>query len=174
MAGNTLKLSLALLVAADAPAHLQRRNLLHNIHLLHLTVALLAFYASTAVGFFLHMNLVRKADEIRNVMHLDPFDGIIVIIVLGDLLNIGLVGSNQTVAAHACVQRRNTRRGRASRRRMAILARNVILASVKFMAERNWLFWLIAHVIDCITWSVHPPRIRRARGTHDHDGEHQG
>ena len=109
MTGNALKLRLALFVASDTPAHLQRCNLLHNVHLLDFTVTLLALNASTAVRLILHMNLVRKVDVIWQVVHLDPLDWIVVIIMLSHLLNIGLISSHQTVTAHTRVQRRDTR-----------------------------------------------------------------
>lgn len=109
MTGNALKLRLALFVASDTPAHLQRCNLLHNVHLLDFTVTLLALNASTAVSLILHVNLVRKVDVIRKVMHFDPLNWIIVIIMLSNFLNIGLISSHQTVTAHARVQRRNAR-----------------------------------------------------------------
>ena len=108
MTGNALKLRLALFVASDTPAHLQRCNLLHNVHLLDFTMTLLALNASTAVSLILHVNLVRKVDVIRKVMHFDPLNWIIVIIMLSNFLNIGIISSHQTVT-HARVQRRNAR-----------------------------------------------------------------
>lgn len=109
MTGNALKLRLAFFVASDTPAHLQRCNLLHNVHLLNFTVTLLALNTSTAVSLILHMNLVRKMDVIRQVVHFDPLDRIVIIIVLGYFLNIGLISGHQTVTAHTRVQRRNAR-----------------------------------------------------------------
>src|SRR6266567_5151727 len=61
------------LVALEAPAHAERRHLAHDLHLLHLAVALPAGHAGA------HVALVREEDVVGYAVNADPLDGLVLV-----------------------------------------------------------------------------------------------
>src|SRR6266568_1667206 len=61
------------LVALEAPAHAERRDLAHDLHLLHLAVALPAGHAGV------HVALVREEDVVGHAVNADPLDGLVTV-----------------------------------------------------------------------------------------------
>src|SRR5215831_13606865 len=71
-----------LAVAAHAPAHLERAELVDAVHLLHGAVALLAGEAGA------HVTLVVELHVVRQVVDLDPRDLLATIEVVGELRDL--------------------------------------------------------------------------------------
>src|SRR3989442_1176795 len=82
----------ALHVAVDAPAHLERRDLVHLRHGAHVAVA-----RATALGAQdLDMALVREAHEARERVHARPHGRLLVDPCLSHLFNLRLIGLRGT------------------------------------------------------------------------------
>lgn len=155
MTGQAVGWRAFLLMAANAPAHLQRSSLRDDIHGFHSTMTLLAL--NTGV----HVPLVGKTHKIRKVMNLDPFDGFVLFVFFRKPLNVRLICSDVFMAPHTGIHRRNTTGRGATRSSMAKFARDLAIASMQLMAKRNRLCWRVTNIVDRITGCPHPPGTSR-------------
>jgi hypothetical protein len=142
-------------MTANTPAHLQGRSLLDDFHLLHGPVTLLAIEACTG-----HVHLVAESNVIWEVMNLDPFHGLVLLIHLGNFFDVRLIGRNDLMASHTGVQRGNTRNCRTPRSGVTVLTRDLFVPSVELVAKGDRLLWLVTDIVDGITRGPHPPGIR--------------
>src|SRR5436309_13084261 len=106
----------ALHVAVDAPAHLERGDLVHLRHAAHVAVA-----DDAALGAKdLDVALVREAHEAGQRVHASPHGRLLVDPRLPDLFNLRLIGVRGTaddlLTAHAGLPRGNPRLTRARHR----------------------------------------------------------
>jgi len=97
MACKTIGRCILLAMATDAPAHLQRSNLLNDFHSLNFSVTVLARKAG------LDVTLVSKSNEVRKVVNLDPFHRFVVFEFLGNVLDVRFVSCDRLVTTHACI-----------------------------------------------------------------------
>src|SRR2546430_6910826 len=129
----------ALHVAVDAPAHLERGDLVHLRHGAHVAVA-----GGAALGAQdLDMALVREAHEARECVHARPHGWPLVDPRLSDLFNLRLVGLRGTadylMTAQARLHRGGPRPARAGRGAAAIQTGDLILTGVDVVAEKDGL-----------------------------------
>src|SRR5215470_13137603 len=118
-----------LAVAAHAPAHLERRILVDDLHLLDRTVALLTGEARLHVTFVVELHVVGQAID------LDPGDLLAALEVTRELLDLGPVRHRDLVAAHARAHRRQVGHRRLLRAVMTIETVHLELAGVERMTE---------------------------------------
>ncbi len=50
---------------------------------------------------------------------------------------------------------------------MAVLTRDLLIASVHFVAEWNWLRWRVADIVDSVTRGIKPPGLRLISAEHE-------
>src|SRR5262249_37492431 len=98
--GRVLRVVHVLPVAGDAPAHLERRILVHDLHGLDRPVTVLALDPGPDVP------LVVELDVRRELVDLDPRHLLAALEVAGELDDLRPVGARQLVAAHAGADRR--------------------------------------------------------------------
>src|SRR5439155_10011568 len=139
-------------VAFDAPAHGQRRPRrleahetqpvdrqrrsglgCEGRHGLHGSMTALALEARADV------RLVREVRELRQLVHAHPGDWLLLRVVLGDLLDLRLVGSGDLVAPHAALDGRKARVLRAARVAVAVLAVDLVGADMDVVRKVDGL-----------------------------------
>src|SRR5436309_7231467 len=129
----------ALHVAVDAPAHLERGDLVHLRHAAHVAVA-----DDAALGAKdLDVALVREAHEAGQRVHASPHGRLLVDPRLSDLFNLRFIGVRGTadylVTAEAGLHRRDPRLARDGHRAVTIQAGDLILTGVDVVTEKNRL-----------------------------------
>jgi hypothetical protein len=151
-----------LLMATDAESHVQRLFLLDTRLLLHVSVT------SLAGKTFCNVRSVIEINKIRLHMHLDPFHGLVLVVMFFDLLNVGAVGLYYGVAVHADIQAGNPGMAALVGVDMAIKARDLIVTRMDFMAEGNGLFRGISDTVAQI-----PPKTKYPTddGENDHGND---
>src|SRR5919106_4895807 len=148
---------LALDVTADAPAHLERLDLVDLRHVLHVAVAQRARERSTGgrpLTQRLHVSHVRKPHEARQSMDPDPLGCGLVALRGLDLLDLRTLeiprrrvalqslarpARQEEVTPHACLHRRDSRLARDGDRRMTVETGNLVLGGVNVVPEKNGL-----------------------------------
>lgn len=135
-----------LTMAGQAIAHVQIAELIDAIHRFHGTMTF------GAVESFGDVRLVGEICVFGDFVDADPLDRLALRMRLCQLDDIRLVDSNHAVAVHADIQRWHGGVRGTLHVRMAIDARNVVVARVKLMAERNGLLGSIAFVAP----DIHP------------------
>ena len=115
-------------VAVNTPAHGQARTLLNNLHLLHLTVALLALQAP-----YIGMLGVVKIGQIRQVVYPYPFNRFITGSSLIKFFDFRRTRLNGIMAVPANVYRRDPRLFAFLDARMAITAVNLVFTGMKLV-----------------------------------------
>src|SRR5436309_6699596 len=83
---------------------------------------------------------VIEIDEVRQIMYLDPFDGLAAAKTLADDFKVRAVRPDLRMAIHAGLGRRDAGGGRYFDRGVAITAIDAVVAGVMFMAELHGLF----------------------------------
>lgn len=136
MAGPAIRavLHLIFLVAIQAPSHLHRRQSLHTVHGFNRTVTGLTFQPGG------DMPIMRKMDKIRQVVHFDPGDGLLVIEVVQYFLDLAPIGGHFIVTANAFINAGHASRNRPPGLYMAVHARNFVISGVNLVAEIDRLF----------------------------------
>src|SRR5579871_804334 len=120
-------------MAIDAPAHIQRRCLEDQRHLIDSSVARGTAYAFCYVDAVIEIHIVRQA------MHADPVDRSVSAVAFPHRLEISNVVKQHRMAIHAGLCRRHAGGCRTLHARMAIAAVDAIVADVVLVAELNWL-----------------------------------
>src|SRR2546430_4543165 len=138
----------ALHVAVDAPAHLERGDLVHLRHGAHVAVAGGAVLGAQD----LDMALVREAHEARECVPARPHGCPLVDPRLSDLFNLRLVGLRGTadylMTAEAGLHRGDPRLARDGHGAVAIQTGDLILTGVDVVAEK-----------DGLAGTLEPPRV---------------
>ena len=106
--------------------------------------------ASLACDTRLYVSFVRKVHKVGKIVNLDPWNGLFVFPILGDLANQWALGCHFRMTSHAFVDAWDARRWRASCFGMTILAWNIVVARVNLVTECNGLFrrgnlWVVGH-----------------------------
>ncbi len=122
-----------LAVAFEAPLHLQRCDLPRQRHQVDSPVTGRAAHA------FVDVNRMVEINEVWQVVHASPLDGLSSSPAFAHRLKVGAVGEDLRVAIHAGLCRRNASEGRSLNRCVAVAAINPVVARVMLMAELNWL-----------------------------------
>ena len=91
-------------------------------------------------------------------MHFDPLNRLIFFVLFSEPLYIWAVRTNQFMAPHTGVGRRNSTRNGPAGGRVTIFTWNLSIACMKFMAEWNRLCGFVTDVVNRVTWGPHPPR----------------
>src|SRR6266705_999538 len=129
----------ALHVTVDAPAHLERGDLVDLRHAAHVPVAVHAALGAQD----LDVSLVRKAHEARERVHPDPLGRPLGRPRLADLLDLRLMrrcrAADHLVTAEARLERRNPRLARDRHGAVTIEAGNLVLTGVDVVAEEDGL-----------------------------------
>src|SRR5437879_2718636 len=138
----------ALHVAVDAPAHLERGDLVHLRHGAHVAVA-----GGAALGAQdLDMALVREAHEARECVHARPHGWPLVDPRLSDLFDLRLVGLRGTadylMTAEAGLHRGDPRFARDGHRAVAVQTGDLILTGVNVVTKE-----------DGLAGTLQPPRV---------------
>jgi len=136
----------------------------HHVHFLNRAMTILAGHPAGNV------TLVGKTHIVGEIVDLDPLDRFVLIELLGDFLDEGLVRRDQLVAAHTGVRWGNARNRRAPGRGVAIFAGDFLIARVQLVAKRDRLRRLKASIIDRIARRPHPPGVpggAKARRRHE-------
>src|SRR6266702_2526838 len=120
-------------VAVEAPAHGERRHLLHGRHLIDATVTALAAHA------LVHVDGVVEVDEVGQPVDPHPRDGLAGEVALPDRLEPGALVPDLRVAVHAERGRRDAGRGPAVDARVAVPAVNAIIGDVVAVVEQHRL-----------------------------------
>ena len=120
-------------MAVEAPLHLQRRLLQHQRH------AIDAAVAGLAADALLHVNAVVEVDEVRQVVHADPAQRLVVAEARAHRLEIRAGRPDLRVAVDAGLGRRNAGRRRDFNRRVAVAAVDADAADVMLMRELDRL-----------------------------------
>ncbi len=100
---------------------------------------------------------VVERDKIGDVIDLDPFDRCILLHRRGDLLYLWRFSLDLAVTVHARRGARHTRRLRSVSGRMAIEARDLVVAGVKLVRKIDRLHRFIAELIAIVGERVSPP-----------------
>ncbi len=116
-------------MAFDTPGHSQWLLPRDSVHGFYRPMTLLALQIR------LDMPFMREMHKIRHVIHLDPWNRLLISVILGDLYDLGRVGGNRYVTAHAFFDRGYARRWRPGGINMAVLARNFVIPGMNFMTE---------------------------------------
>lgn len=124
-----------LLVTTQAPTHFQRGVLIDHFHRFHRPVA---FLTPHTCG---HMTLVREINKVGQAVDAHPWDRLLPLPVVSQLPNFRPAHSDELMAAHTALDRWKAGGDAASRRGVAILAVDLFIASVQFVAERDGLLW---------------------------------
>src|SRR5437773_900546 len=131
--------NVALHVTVDAPAHRERRDLVHLRHLAH--VAVTGDAAVRAQDF--DMPLMREPDEPGKRMHADPLGRAPVRPGVAHLLDLCLVGrrrpADHLMASEAGLHRRDSRLARDRHRAVTVEAGDLILPGMDVVTKKNWL-----------------------------------
>jgi len=135
-------------MAIQAKTHVKGLHLLDLAHILDVAMAALA---GDPLG---DVRPMVEEDEIRLVMHLDPLEGLALLVLALQFLDPGAVGLHNAVAIHANIHGRDLRMAAFVGAHMAIKARDVVVPRMNFMAERNGLLGGITDVIPQI-----PPEV---------------
>src|ERR1043166_9568304 len=151
-----------LAVAADAPAHLERAVLVDAVHRLHRAVALLA--GDTRA----HVALVVELHVVGEVVDLDPRHLLAPVEVPGELLDLGLVGGHDLVAAHAGADGRDVRPLRVGGAVVAIFTVQIGRARVDLVAEVDGLNRTLGRA------EPHVERLRQRHAGRDEADENEG
>src|SRR5436309_8635913 len=140
----------ALHVAVDAPAHLERGDLVHLRHAAHVAVA-----GDAALGAQdLDVPLVREAHETRQRVHARPHGRPLVDPRLAHLFDLRLIGrlgvgaADYLVTAEAGLHRGDPRLARDGHRAVTIEAGDLILTGVDVVTEE-----------DGLAGTLQPPRV---------------
>src|SRR3989441_5647180 len=131
----------ALHVAVDAPAHLERGDLVHLRHATHVTVA-----GAAALGAQdLDVPLVREAHEARQRVHARPYGRLLIDPRLAHLFDLRLIGrpgvgaADHLMTAEAGLHRWDPRLARDGHRVVTIQAGDLILTGVDVVTEKDGL-----------------------------------
>src|SRR5438046_3185943 len=84
-----------LAMTLEAPSHLERRVLIHHVHLLNRAMAGLALDAGANVALVIELHVVRQPVD------LDPRRRLTAVVIGRELLDLGPVDGGDLVAAHA-------------------------------------------------------------------------
>jgi len=95
--------------------------------------------ASLACDTRLYVSFVRKVHKVGKIVNLDPWNGLFVFPILGNLANQWALGCHFRMTSHAFVDAWDARRWRASCFGMTILAWNIVVARVNLVTKRNGL-----------------------------------
>ncbi len=90
---------------------------------------------------------MRKAYEVRHVMNLRPFEGLVLFVFFGQELDRGGIGPGEFVTTHTGIHRRNPCNRRATRSGMAVLTLHFHLTGMQRVIEREYLIRLIPDII---------------------------
>ena len=147
-------------MAVDAPGHLHGCNACDPPHGFHRPVTFLALEAG------LDVPLVREVHEVRHIVHRDPGNGFAVLPVFGKLQNLRFFADtrNGFVAADALAHARDTGDRRRGCIDVTVLARDLIVRRMHYVAEFAGLPRPAIREI----FAVHP----RARHKTDHRDQH--
>jgi hypothetical protein len=133
----------ALSVTADTPAHLHRGNPLDLLHLRNLSVTLLTRDSSLDVSFVIELGVVGEH------VNLYPRDRLAALVVILELLDVFLTLLRLTcyqssMATHAgfCLGYRGV--SSLANGPVTILTLHLVLLDVDYVAEINWLLWLVS------------------------------
>src|SRR6267142_1075453 len=85
------------------------------------------------------MRLVRKVRELRQLVHADPGNRLFLRVILGDLLDLRLVGAGDLVTSHATLDRRKSRVLGTPRVAVTILAVDLVGADVDVVRKIDGL-----------------------------------
>jgi hypothetical protein len=99
VASQTISRSASLLMATEAPAHLQGRDLTHHLHRLNRPVARLTGDASRDMPFMI------ESGELGQLMHPHPGDRFLLIPVGLEFLDLSIVGRHGVVAPDTSLDR---------------------------------------------------------------------
>jgi len=121
-------------VASDAIRHVRKLERRRNFaHRLNLTMTFLA-------GDIFHdVGLMIEIDEVRQHVHLCPFDRHLVSPRFADFLNFRSRRGNKLVTSHASLHRRDHGRFTSSRPAVTVLAVHLIIPRVDLMTESDRL-----------------------------------
>src|SRR5438876_9756549 len=135
-------------VAVDAPAHLERGDLVHLRHGAHVAVAVDAALGAQD----LDVALVREAHEARERVHASPLGRPFVGPRLAHLLDVRLMGrrgaADQLMTAEAGLHRGDPRLARDGHRAVTVQAGDLILTGVDVVTEE-----------DGLAGTLQPPRV---------------
>src|SRR2546428_153150 len=136
---GTVTRDAALHVAGDAPAHLERGDLVHLRHGAHVAVAVDAALGAQD----LDVALVREAHEARERVHASPLGRPFVGPRLPHLLDFRLMGrrgaADHLMTAEAGLHRGDPRLARDGHRAVTVQAGDLILTGVDVVTEEDWL-----------------------------------
>ena len=125
--------ALRVIMAIDAPAHVERIGAVGQRHLANRPVAGGAAYS------FIHMNAVVEVDEIRHGVDARPFQRLVRGVTGAHGLQHGTVQPQFGVATHADLRGGNARVGRLLHRGVAVAAIDAVVGNVMLVAEGNRL-----------------------------------
>ena len=94
-----------------------------------------------------NMPFVGKPNMIWKIVHFYPLERLPIGIHIAKLLNIRTVQLHYLVTVHANIHSRHNSVLRFINSHMTILARDLIISGVKFMAKGNRLLWSITSVV---------------------------
>lgn len=123
----------------ETPPHAQALVVRDDLHLVHMTVAAHASHAT------LHMNGVIEEDIVGHLMNSNPRNRFAALEACLDRRDLGAIGLDRLVTAHAGLGGRYLRRRRIFDAGVAIKARETELAGVLSMRERDGLNRRIPH-----------------------------
>ena len=146
-------------VAVDTPGHSHRCNTGNTVHRFDRTVAFLAGEAR------FDMSLVCEVNEVGDVVHFYPGDGLTILPVSGQLqdLRAFAYGRYELVTTHALANARDAGNGRLVRIDVAVLARNLVVRCMHFVTEFNWLDRRPIREI----FAVHPHAYQQSKQRHN-------
>jgi hypothetical protein len=122
-----------LAMTLQAPLHLKRRNLHRERHEIN------ASMTGRAPDAFVDVYAVVEIDEVGQVMHFRPLDGLTGSVAFTDGLKERAVGKYLRMTIHASLCRRNARDSRRFNRGVTIAAVYPLIADVMTVSELNGL-----------------------------------
>src|SRR6266550_4463640 len=135
-------------VTADAPSHAERRHLLDLGHVCNVAVARRTGGVSVGAlpgGKSLDVTHMREAHEAGQRVDADPLRRFPLAPRVAHLLDLGLMcrrgAADQLMAADARLQGRDARLARNRRRVVTVHARDLVLAGMDVVAEKDRLAW---------------------------------
>jgi hypothetical protein len=133
MANSAVDTYLPLTVAGNAIAHCQIHGLIHAVHSLN------GAMTGLTKNFGTNVRPVLKVNKIRHRGNLVPPDGLFLVPIVFQFLNLWVACRSYFMAAHATLNGRNARYGSPLGIDVAISAGDLILARMDFVIEGNWL-----------------------------------
>src|SRR5687767_971744 len=148
-------------VAVHAPAHVERGGLIHGFHVLHIAVAGLAADAGVDVPH------VREVDVLGKLVNANPRNGLLLVPVGSELLDLRLSRGDDGVTPHAGAYSGESWVRRAVRGEVAVEAVHLQRVHVNRVAERYRL-------LGSVSFRRRGAAVCREHGGEDGDADESG